>query len=1096
MNLSFKKLKFAIIFFAFFSHNVQGANYDINSGQTLNSGSLSNNDTVNFLGTGTLNINSDISLGNISSNIDNIGSLIIDSSKILTSTNIGSSSLNISSLNFNTSSVLNLSGDIFIKNNIVNANNNSGNINITSNLVEQNIGFGVSSALSSLNEVNISNNKGVIFSKEIYSKFLKLNADNGVVKGSGSIIATSTDVNFNTSFKNLTKVNFGDLNVASTKSLNLETTTNIADNIVNAGTITLSKNSNLEVLGNVTNTGAINSLENGGIIKFSGSLTQNIENQLGTLASNIGKIIINNSNNAEVFFKNDLHVKNIDFNNDSSIGVIKIDSAKTLNLSGNIASLNNKTATIYGSGTLNLNSANSQTIEANLGKSAGNSLAKLTLSTSNTINNAKVSLNADSYIANFEVNESTNFENKALLNISNLKINDNFNWEVGSNSSVNQIELNSSKNLTLKTANNLKISGDLIGTGSIISDNANNGVLWFASSLAQNVGSGVNVGLSTNYLYKISTSNIDNVGINFNNDVYVKNIDFLNNLGTAKLNIATAKNLNISGNILQKTSAQAEISGAGSLNLLGNSLQTIEANIGNNASRLSTLIHNNTSQIYFTKNIFVDNFNFNQNNIKLAGNIVLDTNNLLNLAGKKIDSQFANNNFGRINVNNDLSLNSSTFNLDFSNISGNIDITGATNYSLAKSSTNIIGDVAQINLSDNSFLFDGKLSINNNELFTSINFSDNYSKNNIGEFNFNLISQAINQNLDVKNGLVSISNKIQLDNAIDSLKPIADEVVVNNILSNSSNILNIVDNRYNSYQYLAHLKSELKQDKVENNGLWWQIYNNLLKQETKNNNEQYSGKNLGLIMGYDRVFQSENLNLLVGSSLATGQISLKNKTHNKKSDINFYNLVFYNHNSAKNNGLFNKNSLFIGFNRHNNLRNIEVGNYKKTANSSFKSSNFSAQTKIGYEFDYAHKYSFAPFLGGQYFILNQNQFLEKNANKLNLNSKINSYREIIAEIGFEASAKYDYKYYKLVPNFGFSYDKNMLNKTIKNRFNFAESEALNLSKSVIMQKNKYNLALGFDILIEDNQQLKFKSNSQIANNFINWGAAAQYNWEF
>ncbi|MFM8186090.1 MAG: autotransporter domain-containing protein [Alphaproteobacteria bacterium] len=1057
---------------------------------------MNTNDNVNFLGSGILNIDSDITLGNVSSGSVNIGNLNIANSKNLSIANIGSSFLSISNISFADNSVLNLSGDIYVQNNILNANNFSGNINLTNNLVVQNFGVGVSSALSSLNEINITNIKGVNFSKDIYAKYLKLNGDNTKLDGTSLLKFSSTQVNENATFKNFSNVNFGDLTVASSKILNLDNVLNYADIINNSGSIILAKDTNLNITEDISGVGSINIKDSGGAISFTGSLSQNVENIIGLNTANIEKINVKNFNNSEIFFKNDVFVKNINFESQSLNSAIKIDANKTLNLSGDINLLNDKSATIYGNGTLNLISDKSQNIAIAIGKSSTNRLNKLLISTSNIVNDNMLSLNAESYITDLEVNSISNFKNDKLLNVTNLKINDNFNWQIGTDSVVNQIEFTNSKNLFLKNSNNLKISGDISGNGNILGSTTNQGALWFDGSVAQNIASTINIGNNSKLLAKISSSNISNLGVKFANDVYVNEIEFLNKTDNAKISIEASKSLNVAGNILQSGSGSGFILGDGILNLNGSGQQNIMVKIGeNSANRLDTLNHNNADKIYLTKNIFANNFNFNQSTLKLAGNVVLDTNNSIDLSGKKIITEFANNNFGRINVNNDLNLNSSNFELDFSNLASDIDITGSTSYSLAKSN-NTTGDISQISLTDNSYLFDGKLSLANNELSTSINFSDNYSKQNVGDFNFNLLNQVINQNDDVKIGLVSISGKSQLDSALESLKPIADEVVINNILGNSSTINNIVDNRYNSYQYLAQLKSESNQKNDEKSGVWWQIYNNYSKQNNIDQKQEYLGKNFGLTLGYDRLFEKENINFLFGSSLVFGQLNLANKFKNKNSDINFYNLVFYNHNSVKNTGLFNKNSLFLGFNNHNNSRKIEVGNYHKTANSNFKSTNLSAQSKIGYEFNFLKKYSFAAFVGGQYFVLNQNKDLEKNADKLNLNSKINSYKEIIAKIGFEASANIDYKNYKIIPNLGFSYEKNLLNNAVNNQFSFIQSNEINVAKSVIVQQNKYNFALGFDILLEDNQQLKFKSNAQISNNYHNLGGTAQYNWEF
>ncbi|MFM7558419.1 MAG: hypothetical protein ACKO46_07685, partial [Alphaproteobacteria bacterium] len=73
--------------------------------------------------------------------------------------------------------------------------------------------------------------------------------------------------------------------------------------------------------------------------------------------------------------------------------------------------MNDKSATIYGNGTLNLTSDKSQNIAIAIGKSSTNRLNKLLISTSNIVNDNMLSLNAESYITDLEVNSISNFKN-------------------------------------------------------------------------------------------------------------------------------------------------------------------------------------------------------------------------------------------------------------------------------------------------------------------------------------------------------------------------------------------------------------------------------------------------------------------------------------------------------------------------------------------------------------------------------------------------------------------------------------------------------------------------------------------------------------
>jgi len=1178
-----KLLKYLILLCLIFNEAFADTiNVDVNTDKNIST-ILTSDNIINLNFNSNLNIDSNSNQNSVYGIANSYGNIIFSPNKIFTVNNIGSATNSVNNIIFDSGGILQLnnistqypdnsSSAIFVNNGISSKINKTGTLKLSgeipylgndnkflpsnfSHIIDGSVG----NSINRISNISIdAKNANINFKKSVFT-------DNFVIDGTVATTVYNTykytlnnlkiDDNFianNTEITDSvvsilgssTNINFGDLKINATdipnagfsqlflnKSQSINVDNIIFDSISSSDKKYISNeiDSNLYVNKNISGKGSIE----GGNIIFNGSSAQTSEVniKLGAIDDYIQKIQIRNNSNGGVVFKGDIYSKNLDFSLGDKVSNIKLESGSIFQLSGDIISKENN-GTISGDGKLILEGENSKIINAMLGSSSINKLSNLEIA--QTKSNNSIILNNKNYITNLAIKSATTIENNDFLSVDNLAIEKNSELKINSDNKIANINIYANKSLALLSNNDLKISGNIVGgaSSSIVGNSNSTGSIAFVGSLSQEIDANIEIGKDNLYLSKISSQNISSDGVKFLNNVKTKNLEFTNTQGTSIINIANGKSIYLAGDILQNNKNSSAIIGSGSLELNGEYLQNIDTKIGKDSSnRLNSLIINNNYGVLLKQNSFINNLSINNGQLTIDDSATLDVTNNIDLTNKKIGINITSGQYGKIVSAGEISVNDSTkIKFDYSKtIGANLDITGQTKYDILVAS-NTISNVDKILVEDNSLLYDNQITSSSNKIVTNLVKSSQFQESVLGKEKYNSLQGLIDlQNSKIKDGLLSIQSNSQLDNSLNSIKPIENSMIYNQLISHIDDLFDIamandndiVDQNSNIDNDEAREKSLNKkpnqieaknsnlneeESSLKNYSLWWRLLGNRFTQKVLENNNEYNGKATGLMIGLNKKIDLKNHFLTIGSAVSSSMININNNS-NKNLDINSYQLLFYQGIYNKSGeGFFNNNMLLIAHNNHDTNRTIEIGNYKNSFKSSYGGKMFSFESKVGFKKDFFNKrFNISPLIGLQYLAINNDDYLEKQ-DDLAIEYKNQFYHQVIAKIGLEFDSKIKTNNYIFSPNFMFSYNRNLLNNSVNDSYNIANARSGNsiinssLNKisvnSKIVQINKFNVATGLNIFTKNHESVRLKYQLQTAKNFINHSGFVEYKKEF
>ncbi len=1099
-----------------------------------------NGDIANFIDeNGSLLVDSAKTLNSVSATSNNFGAIKFTTINNLTVNGaIGETTKSINNILFqNNNGTLTAKDDLFIANGINTTINNSGNIVLSGTKI-QTISSSIGSSNYNLNQLSINQNFGADFKKDVYADTFATSGTDVKISGTGSLNFTDATFTGTTTISNSSNVNIGKTSIsaisgksensggatiASGGTLNIDNGTTSFTNLTMTDAtskIIIGNDKSLNISGDIINVGAINAkaIQAGesanidkGTLTLSGATTQTINASIGESTTNrLGTLNVKNIASSEgvynstgIVLNNDAYLKNITFSNSSKTAKILINAGKTINLSNNITETNGGSSLITGGGTLILQGNLIQTIDSSLGSSISDRLGALEIkSTSDIV------LNDESYITSLtssanpdsSLPEFNSLTNNSSLNITNLNINKSLKINGSGAFEVESLDIDNSKNLTLGDDKTLKITKEIKGLGTIKTDTSGSGNIFFSSNGISDINVANQIGESTARLNKIIV-NTPNFVVNLNNDTFISSLDFTNSAGQSKITIADTKTLNISGDI--KSSYNSAITGLGTVNLSGSTKeQNIYTKLGTNDDYLKNLTIENPFGATLYADSFVNNLNLIGNVIKISDSILtIDNSTNFNLNNASFTSKRVND-FGKIKLLGTFNITQSKIIFDYTNNNNDItwnekDFVGIKekyNVIEATSLTNT-DSLSLITVSDNSYLFDNVLEIDGTNIATTVQTSDDFSEKNLGTQNYEMLYNILSSS-NLSSKFFRISNKESLDTALTSIKPMSSDIFINNAL----NINNTTFNAINTHIKNNFNNADKDIKKSKNFQLWGQIFGDKSTQKNSDSKQKFTTNNYGGIVGIERLIRGNN-NILIGSAIAINKSKIGDnlKTHN--SDINSYQINFYNKNYAKNNeGFYNKNLANFSFNKYNNSRNVKIENYEESVKSNLSGKNYSFESGVGYKLKIIENFSITPDFSLQYFKFSQDSYKENDSSELALKIKGINYNEFIAKLGIDFAGNFSHSQIQYKPNFSISWDKKLKNNRQIMQSNFINNafDATQTIKNnfIIAQKNIINLGFGLNLSDENNQKFDFKYNLQLANHFINNAGSIQYSWEF
>jgi uncharacterized protein with beta-barrel porin domain len=948
----------------------------------------------------------------------------------------------------------------------------------------------------------------------------------------GATFDTVGDVNLSNSsisdgnILNFSRTNNDTLSVDASKTLDSVTTANDGIGIINftsnnilkitndIGTaaenisqITFDSNEGtLDMGGNVyIQSGISTDTNNKGSLIFSGNASQTINPTIGASSLSLNKISISNNSSDGVSFNDDVFINDIDFTNSSGTSTISIATAKTIDLIGDISQTNSDASSVIkGDGTLKLSGSASQTIDSQLGTSTSDRLRALDIT-----NGSTVFLNKDSYITSSTFGVASTLNIGSILDISTTNINENLaitgsgtaslgitsiaddkSLTLGVNSTIGELSMvNASSNLIINTGKITNFTDDIVGTGIIKGDADTKGNITFSGSSAQYIDSAIEVGQSANRLNKLSVSNIHANGVTFHNDVFATGLDFTNSLDTSTISIATAKTIDLIGDISQTNpDASSVIKGDGTLKLSGSASQTIDSQLGTSTSdRLGALEINNSAGVTLNQDSYLTTLTLTSNIVNIAGDKTLDATDAIDLSGKTLNSSIASSAFGKIKSGGNITIDNSTnINFDYSNNKVTLDSNGATQYTIAEVSeiNEIIGDVT-VTVSDNSFLFDNSLSISGNNIVTTIANSSNFSEASLGSKSYKIINNALNHT-NASSGVFSLSTNIETRQAIKNLQPL--NAFNQEMLNISDNIANITTLRLRN----------IDNNKYKNE-LWVKILGGVSNQkEVSDEGKKYNSNFGGILFGIDR---SINKNILLGGAISYNRVNIEGDDNsNDKNNINSYQLTIYNKNQNNINSFYNENIISGSFNQYQTQRDIIIGSFSEKVNGKFDGTSYFAKSSFGYNAKLLSNsnLSLTPNFAIKYFNSTQDDYEETGSTTARLKLAKQDYSNLFSEIGIKLGNNFIYEGYQFSPKISLSWSKKINDdKDQKSLISFVGGGEEMESQTITIKDNQFDV--GLEMKISDigyNQSFDIRGDLKLADGFIGGLFSLEYKKSF
>ena len=1118
---NFFKLSLFSLCFAIFTNNAADA-VDIADTESTNVSTLSTADPVVFTGTetGTLTIDGVKTLASITATNNGIGTVDFTTASTLTiSGDVGASGTKIAAITFNEDGVLNLKGDLY-STSVSTTRTNEGSL-ILSGAVSQTISSSLGSTDSLLKSVSITHANGTVFNDDVFATTLTTSTDGVAISGTGALTISASNITDNTTISSSGAVSLGTTTITSAKALTLDTNATMGNIITDSGSsIVVNTGKTATITGSISITSGAASIvgdaDNKGNLLFSGILAQTVDAgvTLGSSSLYLNQISTSNIHADGVTLNDDVYATIIDFiDSSASESIISIASGKTINLEQDINESNAGTGVIKGAGKLNLNGTTAQTISAALGASTSDTLGELEIN-----NTVGVTLADSAYVTTLTsstadsilvvnslldasvstVTESLTISGSGSISLGATSVADSKILTLSSNTTLDSLATNTSGTTTIASGKTATITGDITGTGTLQGSATTKGNILFSGSSAQAVAA--KLGGSSNYLNTLSFSNI--AGVTFNDDIYATTLNFTNAAGEVAVSLASSAILDITGNISQTGAGTSVITGtSGQIELTGSSEQNIYVGLGNSGTRLGTVNVNNAAGVVFHEDSFLTTLTLSNGAFRVAANKTIDVTNAIDLRDKTFTSSTNGAAFGKVKSGGTINVNSGTeFAFDYSNNLVDLDYSGATEYVIADgTSISISGSFSDVQVSDNSFLFDNSLGIAGNDVVTTVSASSHFTEATLGREDYTVINNAL-QYAGLTGEIISLSSQAEVAESVDTLKPVtnaATTIASFTATNNSTNITNL---------HLRNLNATITgfstgdETATSTNRVWAQAFGGGANQGQRDSVDGFKSRIGGLIFGADKLIEADKSDITLGAAFSYSASAIEGASaSNNDTTINSYQLILYNNNADYSGlGFYNNNIINLAYNDYKTQRTIAVGDYLGTARGKFAGNSYSIKSGVGYRIKLSDNFMLSPTAALQYYKLSQDSYQETGAGNAGLNVVNNDYDNIISEIGVELTSKVKTKSYDLTPKFSAAWSRNLKDNSQESTVSFIGGGAKLQNDSIVPQEDRFNFGFGLDVVHSkyQDQSLRLVYDLQLASQYDGHLGSIEYSKSF
>lgn len=1075
---------------------------DIDASALVNQGAGNN---IDFSGDVILTVDGDVIQDDVTAGTDDFGEILFNDIALYTFTvsgNVGALGAEVNSITFATTahedSEFILGGNIDLNTGITTEADGKGKLTLNGT-GDQSITTSIGANNLALKAVTVANTGGTA-------------TFDGVTLYTKAFDVTDGDVSLNVAANAL-----GAVTIAAGSIVTVVDSI-VTDSLDIAGTLDLDAGQEVSVTGNVTGSGSITGSGGGaggqGILTLNGTTANQTISiaTIGDSTDNLALITVNNTSlDGTVTFSGtgDIYtaaftvtdgITNIANTGTVQLGVVTIADAKTLNLQTD-ASMGAAAIT----GTLTIASGKTATI-AGLVTADGDIIG-----VTNGVGSVIFGIGADTIAANVGTEANT----LASVTVSNA----NATLFDGNDTTLNTLAF---------TIDDAADAVTIAATPHL--DGVNLGAVTFAGAANANV------------LVLEEDTGIDSIAFNNANDI---------------MTIDVGKEITITGNITGNGTIAGVADDNGTVDLTGTTDQTISGSVGNAAGTINVIAINKTAgtTATFTGAGTIDSTNFNVN----TGNVTINNTGVVSLgivtvgnastleiagAGAVDIASYDGTDTATLYVNGtDVTsvgaitvAATGTLKINVSGGQGSITAVGGSVLSTGSSFvvTGLTEGVGAVVFVDNAAITDGAgahtsetitaLLSGANNLFTlaatydvvapaaGVTVTSTRDTSTINAFGTNDAS-VVNSVLSTASTGVLGSIKIALRDevatsavakAIKSIKKEANNSTAQGSVAIGGKAASTLSSRAADISIASNLGSSSGIATGNGGGelgVWIKGFGGTGEQDFREGEDGYDLQIVGFTVGADAsVDFSTNFNSVMGVAFSHGIVDVKGTaTNTQNTDITLNQVALYNINTfgEGSEGLYNENSINLGFYNYDTQRSVSVGSINGVADADYDGMEYGIKAGVGYNIKPAGNILVAPYVSLEYSSLDQDDYTESGTiGNAALVVQNESFDRFVSTIGAKVAARFAGNAYDFIPKLDLSWSRNISSDGQESNTSFISGDNIGKNTGIDLSDNIYNIGLGLTIVNKNDISLSFDYNLQKADEFIGHTGSIQYRLSF
>jgi uncharacterized protein with beta-barrel porin domain len=495
---------------------------------------------------------------------------------------------------------------------------------------------------------------------------------------------------------------------------------------------------------------------------------------------------------------------------------------------------------------------------------------------------------------------------------------------------------------------------------------------------------------------------------------------------------------------------------------------------------LENLTINNPKGAALNANNYLNSLSINSTALTIGGGATTDVSNSVDLTSKTLNVGIADgeNPFGKIKSAAQIVVDNQT-KIGFSYSKNSASLQPGNSYRIVEAGGEISGNVANIVVFDDSYLFKNSLIASGNNIDTVIAVDEaNFNLQNLGDTNYAILTKALKT--DLQPGIFAISSQKELKTLTENLTPTNNAAQISSVIFSNRNFMKNAD-----------FSNDSNSKKIGEKAVFWgKVFGNNIKQKSRKNTLGYFENGGGLSFGIDGEISSKSK---IGAAIGNNKNNISADTTNKNQiGIDNYQLTIYNKNGeSENSHFYNQNAVLFSLNRYDTHRRITAGTFDKVARGKFSTNSQAARIGFGYNQKIGN-FFIDPNFAIEHFRISGSSYRETNASNAGMAVKIKSLSGQFFDLGLKIGYRTKYHDYDLAPKFNVNLLRTAKSYHQNSAISFLNQDDWVNNNSIALQRSVVSVGAGIKIEDGEDDFVNLQIDGQIAEKMVGVSYMAKY----